>query len=189
MRKLIPLICFAAVGLIAGCLPQGGGRARSSAPDLALQSIDGRTIYLGDYIGRKKAVVVTFWATWCKPCQGELKVLQELYEQERRNGLEVIAISIDSSETISRVRPLVRQLDLTFPVAYDADSQAVSLYNPRRAAPLLHIFDESGQIVYTHSTFRRAQAHHLRRKIRRVLDAAVARRHREMSDLETAWGS
>ena len=34
------------------------------APDFELRSLDGRTIHLSDYRG--KAVVLNFWATWCR---------------------------------------------------------------------------------------------------------------------------
>jgi peroxiredoxin len=49
---------------------------------------------------RGKAVVVYFWAVWCVPCKAETKRLTELYEKYHKDGLEVIAVSLDEKEEL-----------------------------------------------------------------------------------------
>jgi thiol-disulfide isomerase/thioredoxin len=56
----------------------------------------GRPAHLKDLRG--KVVVVYFWAVWCVPCKAESKRLTELYERYHKDGLEVIAVSLDEKE-------------------------------------------------------------------------------------------
>jgi peroxiredoxin len=158
--------------LLGACVTTGGGRP--NVPDLPLEDTNGKRHYLSDYVGRKKAVVMTFWATWCMPCRQELSVLQELYDKHRGSGLEILAISLDGPETMSRVRPFIKQNGYSFPVLIDRESRAVALYNPKRQAPMLHIFDKQGRIVYSHGTYQPAQAPLLRRKVRAALSGALS---------------
>ena len=44
-----------------------------------------------------KGVVLSFYKVDCKPCQTEIKVLNELYEQYRGRGLEVVVFTLDTN--------------------------------------------------------------------------------------------
>lgn len=166
MKRYLPMAALLALG-IGACLPASGGSG--SVSHLSLDDVGGKRHYLSDYIGKRKAVVMAFWATWCVPCKEELPVLQKIYERERANGLEIIAIAMDGPETQAQVGAQAQQMGLTFPVLLDTDSRAVALYNPKRAAPMLRIFDADGRIAYSHTTFRPSMARKLERKIVSVL--------------------
>lgn len=43
-------------------------------------------------------LIVTFWATWCKPCIEELPLLQEVAQQNRSAKVELVMISLDFPE-------------------------------------------------------------------------------------------
>jgi peroxiredoxin len=160
---------FAAAGCVTGAGPAGGG-GPANVPHLSLRDVDGRDHYLTDYIGRK-TTVMAFWATWCMPCRQELAVLQDLYVEHAREGLEVLAINVDGPETMGRVRPFVKQSGWTFPVLLDTETRVTSLYNPRKQMPTLHIFNVDGRIVYTKTTFQAGHGPALKKKVRQVLRA------------------
>ena len=44
--------------------------------------------------------MVYFWAVWCVPCKAETKRLTELYEKHHKDGLEVLAVSLDEREEL-----------------------------------------------------------------------------------------
>jgi len=69
------------------------------APNFTLVSLDGETVRLSDYRGR--AVVVDFWASWCKPCTRTLPALHELLEGYG-GEVELLLVSLDKSEKASR---------------------------------------------------------------------------------------
>ena len=70
---------------------------------VTLQDLDGRPIRLADLRGRP--VWLTFFATWCPPCQQETPVLRDLYAAHRADGLELIAVSVQET-TADDVRSL-----------------------------------------------------------------------------------
>jgi peroxiredoxin len=117
----------------------------ANATDFTLVDIDGKPVSLSQYLG-KEAVLIDFWATWCKPCMAELPHLQRLYDAKKKDGFVVLAVSMDGPETEAEVVPTIRMRGYTFPVLLDPETRAVSLYNPRRAAPFSVLIDKHGRV-------------------------------------------
>lgn len=40
-------------------------------------------------------LVVSFWATWCAPCVEEIPWLQEAVEKHKKDGVELVLVSLD----------------------------------------------------------------------------------------------
>jgi thiol-disulfide isomerase/thioredoxin len=57
--------------------------------------MDGRKVDVTKMRG--KAVIVDFWATWCKPCIAEMPQLKALYDKYHDKGLEIIGITAESA--------------------------------------------------------------------------------------------
>lgn len=117
----------------------------SNVTDFTLTDVEGKSVSLSDYLG-KQAILIDFWATWCKPCIAEMTHLQKMYET-RKDKFVVLAISMDAAETEAQVAPVVHSKGWTFPVLLDTETRVVSLYNPRRAAPFTLLIDKNGKIV------------------------------------------
>jgi len=67
------------------------------APSAIMQAdvklLDGTTFKLQDKKG--KVVLVNLWATWCGPCINEMPHLNEMQEQFKDKGFEIIGLDID----------------------------------------------------------------------------------------------
>lgn len=67
-----------------------------------------------------KAVLISFFATWCGPCKKELPFLASLDRSYRDKGLQVVTISIDKEEeAFAEVRALVEKHEVRYPVLSD----------------------------------------------------------------------
>ena len=62
-----------------------------AAPDVAFETVDGRTATLAEYEGRH--VVLNFWATWCAPCRHEMPTLSALQAALGGDDFAVVTIA------------------------------------------------------------------------------------------------
>ena len=121
---------------------------KSAVSDFVLKDIDGETHALSDYLGNK-VVLLSFFAMWCEPCKKEMNHLAALFNALSKNGLMVLAISMDEPETQGAVRPFIKRRGFTFPVLLDTEARVTDRLNPRREAPFNLIIDRNGVITWT----------------------------------------
>jgi thiol-disulfide isomerase/thioredoxin len=89
-------------------------------PTLQLKDLNGRSHQLSDYLG--KTVIVSFWASWCRPCLEEMPSLVKL-KQNNKDKLEILAINIrENKETILH---FTKAMNINFPILQDNDSTTV----------------------------------------------------------------
>ena len=109
-------VCFAIVWLQSSKYePLVVGK---TAPDFALTDLNDKPQRLSDFRG--KVVFLNFWATWCKPCREEMPSMEVLYKNFEKDGLVILAVSIDRVTTTKDIPPFVKGLNLTFPVLIDS---------------------------------------------------------------------
>lgn len=149
--------------------PTTAGRAS----DFTARDIEGQTVRLSDYLG-KQAILLDFCATWCQPCLAELGHLRRLYEKERARGFVVLAIAMDSSDTVAEVPAWAKRNNVTFPVLLDEDSHIAGIYNPKKSAPLTVLIDKKGNVVYVHDGYNPGDEVALEEHVAKVLDPAAS---------------
>lgn len=82
----------------------GGGQAgngyalmNQQAPDLEMQTPDGKNMKISDLKG--KYVLVDFWASWCGPCRGENPNLVAAYDKYKAKNFTILGVSLDKDKT------------------------------------------------------------------------------------------
>jgi peroxiredoxin len=121
--------------------------AQSRPPDFELDSVDGKSVRLSQYLG-KDVVLIDFWATYCDPCLASMPHLDTLYKKYKSDGFVVLGISIDGPDSVAQVKTEVAKLGVTFPILLDQQSQVVALYNPATSAPFSVLIGRDGRIVF-----------------------------------------
>jgi cytochrome c biogenesis protein CcmG/thiol:disulfide interchange protein DsbE len=120
------------------------GWAASSAPGFTLKAIqDGKDYSLSQFKG--KVVLINFFTFFCGPCREEMPHLNEMYQDLKGKGFQILGIGLSSSP--QQLKQIVTQLGLTYPVleGTDAVSQA---YGTVALVPLTFIVDRQGNIVH-----------------------------------------
>ncbi|MBI5855792.1 MAG: TlpA family protein disulfide reductase [Nitrospirae bacterium] len=111
------------------------------APDFLLPNLDDKTVKLSDYRG--KVIFLNFWATWCKPCREEMPSMELMHKSLEKDGLVVLAVSIDRVTTKKDIPPFIKSMNLTFPVLVDSWGQTDKRYK-LMGVPETYIIDQDG---------------------------------------------
>ena len=130
--------------LAIACLLAVAGHARAisegaPAPALVGTLFDGSRFSLAESAG--KVVVLNFWASWCAPCREEMPALDAYYRRHRGEGLEMVAISMDSPKDEAKAREIMRAF--SFPAAFGREMN-IKAYGRIWRLPLTFVIDRQG---------------------------------------------
>jgi thiol-disulfide isomerase/thioredoxin len=118
----------------------------STAPAAAVQDLDGRSVDIGRYLG-KRPVVLEFWATWCPLCRALEPTLAAAHARYGDRA-EFVAIGVGVNESPASIKRHLADRPLPFPVLYDADGAAVRAYRAPTTSYIV-VVDRSGKVAYT----------------------------------------
>lgn len=145
--KLIALIGF--VSLSFAFQP----KRATQIPDVMVKDLKGAEVNLSDYSKDGKVTIITFWATWCKPCIAELDAMAELYDDwKEAYGVEIIAVSLDDQRTLNRLKPVVEAKEWEYTVLSDVNKDTQRAFN-FQTPPYLVLVNKDGDIVYKHNGY------------------------------------
>ena len=138
-------------------------------PSVMLKTLDGKTIDTSKLNNDGKPFIISFFATWCKPCNRELKAIHEQYaEWQEETGVKVIAISIDQAQNINKVKPLVDGNGWEYEVLLDPNSDFKRALGAQMI-PFVIIVDGQGNIVYKHNGYTDGAENELIEKVRELI--------------------
>ena len=101
----------------------------------------------------KGIMIISFWATWCKPCIQELDYLNDFYDElNGEKEVTVYAISIDDARSVKRVLPFVNGKNWEFEILLDKNSDLKRKMNVLNV-PHTFIIDKNRKIVYQHTSY------------------------------------
>lgn len=112
------------------------------APEFARNDIYGQRVDLASFQGR--VVLLTFWATWCAPCQIEMPHFVGWQQELGPRGFQVVAISMD--DDAAPVISLTRKRNVNYPVIM-GDEQLADSYGEVLGLPVTFLIDRDGNIA------------------------------------------
>ena len=144
--------------------------ASAQFPSVPLKDLEGKTVDAASLNNDGKPFVVSFWATWCKPCLRELKAIHEVYpDWVDETGMKLIAISVDEAQNVNRVKPRVNSEGWEYEVLLDTNGDLQRALGVQ-SVPHLFIIDGEGNIVESHSGYNEGSEAHIIEKVRELIN-------------------
>ena len=154
MRAPLSLRTIAATAVVLAASPLAnaalaqdlGIEVGAKAPAVTVQSLDGKQVDLGRYIG-KTPMLIEFWATWCANCR---ELMPTLLEAEKKFGKKVkfVALAVAINQSPERVRRFIAAHPLPHDTFYDTDGKAAGAFDAP-ATSYVVVLDKTGRVVYT----------------------------------------
>lgn len=110
---------MALVAVMAG-MPAWAVRQGDKAPDFLLTSLEGDDISLSDLAGN--VVVISFWASWGKQCDAELRQVEALLREFE--GEPLVGIGVNERESAEQAAEFAARHEVKFPIVLDSGSLA-----------------------------------------------------------------
>ena len=137
-------------------------------PSVEVKTLDGDAFNIKKVENKGNPIVISFWATWCKPCKKELNNIAEVYEDwQDETGVKLIAISIDDSRNMHKVAPYVNSSDWDYEVYLDPNGD---LKRAMGVSTVPHTFLLNGknEIVWDHRGYMEGDEDELLEEIEKI---------------------
>jgi peroxiredoxin len=125
----------------------------SQLPNINLKDVNGVTKNLSKFSNNGNPIIISFWATWCKPCKAELNTIAEEYDDwTEETGVKLIAVSIDDARSSTRVEPYINAQGWEYLVLLDPNGDLKRAMNVNNV-PHTFLVDGNGKIVWDHNNY------------------------------------
>jgi cytochrome c biogenesis protein CcmG/thiol:disulfide interchange protein DsbE len=124
LRALLLALTAAFIGIIAYSLRDTSAKEGEKAPQFSITTDGGHRITPTSFGG--KVLVLNFWATWCAPCVQEIPSLNEFQKEFAKDGVVVVAVSIDKNP--QRYRKFLSHFQVSFDTARDPNADVSAEY-------------------------------------------------------------
>ena len=143
--------------------------AHAHLPQVELKDLQGKSVNTSKLNNEGKPFIISFFATWCKPCLRELKAINEVYEDwQEETSVKLIAVSIDEGQNTDRVKPLMDALGLEYEVLLDPNGDFKRAMNVNMI-PHVFVIDGKGNVAYAHTGYTEGGEQELIAKVRELL--------------------
>jgi cytochrome c biogenesis protein CcmG, thiol:disulfide interchange protein DsbE len=122
-------------------------------PNKEVKTLDGSNFNITNLENDGNPIVISFWFMQCKPCLKELNAIAEVYEDwQDETGVKLVAISIDDTRSIKKVKPFVNANDWDYEVYLDPNKDFFRAMGVL-TAPHTFLLNGKNEIVWQHKGY------------------------------------
>jgi thiol-disulfide isomerase/thioredoxin len=140
----------------------------SELPSVDIQTVYGEMFNTNEIENDGNPIILSFWATWCKPCIKELNTINEVYyDWQDETGVKLVAVSIDNARSSSKVLPMVNGKGWDYEVYLDPNGDFKRAMGVNMI-PHTFLLNGNGEVVWQHTSFSEGSEIELIEKVRKV---------------------
>lgn len=167
MKNLIVLLCIVLSGFYG--YSQVTLSKNRPLPSIDIKDVRGNPFNTSKITNDGKPVIISFWATWCKPCIKELTTIADVYSDwQEETGVKLYAVSIDDARSSSQVAPLVNGKNWDYIVLLDQNGDFKRAMNVG-PIPQTFLINDKGEIVWQHTSFSEGSEIDLIKVVRKLI--------------------
>jgi len=130
-------------------------------PSAMVKTLDGKSVDTRTFENDGRPIIISFWATWCKPCVLELNTIMDEYpDWQEETGVKLIAISIDDARNTAKVGPFVNGKGWEYEVYLDPNGDFKRVMNVN-TVPHTFVLNADRQVVWSHNAYAPGDEEHL----------------------------
>jgi cytochrome c biogenesis protein CcmG, thiol:disulfide interchange protein DsbE len=152
MKKLLLFVPIAALALFSFSNNEDDKKGKK-VPSVNIKDMAGNVINTAEVSNDGNPIVLSFWATWCKPCKQELNTIAEEYDDwQEETGVKLVAVSVDDQKTTKMVEPYVNSTGWEYDIWMDVNGDFKRALGVN-FVPHTFLIDGEGTIVYSHNNY------------------------------------
>lgn len=138
-------------------------------PSVKVEDSKGAQVNTASLIDNKTPMIISFWATTCKPCIRELNAINELLpDWQEEADFRVVAVSTDDSRSTAKARAMAEGNGWDgFVLLYDKNQEFMRAMNVS-LTPQVYVVDANGKIVYSHTGYTPGSEQELLKAIKKL---------------------
>ncbi|HKT87818.1 MAG TPA: TlpA disulfide reductase family protein [Candidatus Sulfotelmatobacter sp.] len=140
-RRHVVYACLAAI-LALCCTSLAGDETGQPAPRFRARTTTGQQFNNESVKG--KVVLFEFWTTWCKYCEEEAELVDDIAKEFKDKDLIVLAVDI--LEPDKTVKNYLLQHPRSVPIVLTKDTNLAAMYNAQ-VYPIYVVVDRDGNIA------------------------------------------
>ena len=158
------------LSVLAGILISTINFAQNRAlPNKEVKTLNGSNFNITDLENNGNPIVISFWATWCKPCKKELNNIAEVYgDWQEKTNVKLVAISIDDTRSMSKVAPYINASEWEYEVYLDPNSDLKRAMGVS-TVPHTFLLDGENKIVWQHKGYVTGDEDELYEQIEKIV--------------------
>lgn len=135
--------------LLFSSLSTDGGKF----PSAQLKNLEGEAVEISDITSTHKKTIISFWASWCKPCKNEMDAVAEYYEEwQEEYDVEFVAITIDNARGLAKIPAIIATKDWNYTFLSDTNQELKQALN-FQTIPQTFVVDQGNNIIYSHNGY------------------------------------